>query len=499
MNKLRFPTCFLCSITVFSVLFLSGCSENNINQLALLTNFEAQKINNLIDLNNDKKSDLIFWNTSGMSKPGKFLEPCFFETITVKGKQHTAFKLGEAGDIPVTGYFDDDSVIDYGVYRGYNYGDSDWFVKSGGSNNTYSSKFGNSNDIPVPGDYDGDEKTDLAVYRLKDSTFRVIFSTNQQPYEFRIGINGDIPVPKDYDGDGRSDFATYRQRGGVWTIKTSRNGATVEKILGGPNYLPFPADYDGDGKADLLTYKFQDNTVKAYLSGLSREIPSAISLKIKNQLKNTDFFPIPSDYDGDGLSELAFWSDSMKILVCFNLNQDLKKTVYRYSGISNSIPVSNFILRKMFPAAFIKKMDHSAFKKDKQDTVPFVSDFDSDYIHDVCLWSKNTGTFLCNSSRAGIKFGLHIGEENDVPVIGNFNGDSFTDIGVYRTSSMTFYYRLLGKHSPEEIQFVRMGDEADNSFVPKISDYDGDKKDDFAVYNSYENKYIIKKSSDSSG
>ena len=496
MNKLRLLIFYLALVTVFLVLFLSGCSKNTANQFALLTNFEAQKINNLIDLNNDKKSDLIFWNTSGMSKPGKFLEQCFFEAISISGKKPPFFKLGEAGDIPFVGYFDDDSVIDYGVYRGYSQGDSDWLVKSGASNNTYSTKFGNCNDIPIPSDYDGDEKTDLAVYRVKDSAFRIIFSTNQQPYEFKLGINGDIPVPKDYDGDGRCDLATYREKNGVWTIRNSRNGKIFEKVLGGSNYLPFPSDYDGDGKADLLVYNFQNNLLKTYLSGISKGISSALSLKIKNQLKNTDFFPVPSDYDGDGLSELAYWSDSMKILACFSLGPVFKKNVYRYPQISNSLPVNNFILRKILPALFIKKVDCSVFKKDKKDRVAFVSDFDSDYVLDTCLWSKETGTFLCDSSRAGVKFALDIGEENDVPVIGNFNGDSFTDIGVYRISSMTFYYRLLGKHSPEAIQFVRMRDEADDSFIPKISDYDGDKKDDFAVYNSYENKYIIKKSSE---
>ena len=194
----------------------------------------------------------------------------------------------------------------------------------------------------------------------------------------------------------------------------------------------------------------------------------------------------------------------MKILVCFRLNQGFKKSVYHYPEISNSFPVSNFVLRKMFPAMFVKNSDHYGFEKPgffahsnkTVSKVVFVSDFDSDYTYDTCLWSKDTGTFLCNSSRAGIKFGLDIGEKNDIPIIGNFNGDSFTDIGVYRVDSMTFYYRLLGKNSPEEIQFIRMNDEADNSFTPKIGDYDGDRKDDFAVYNPDKNKYLIKNSAD---
>lgn len=489
------------------LMFIVGCSDPTVSRF-VFSNLPTLKINNLADINADKKSELIFWNTSSMSKSDKFLELCFFETINLAKNNYSKFNFGEVADIPFIGYFNEDSIIDYGSYRSYPQEASSWFIKSGTNDNRFDVRLGRAGDFPVPSDYDGDERYDIVVYHPSDSSFEGVFSGSRLPFHIQLGINGDIPVPKDYDGDGRADFVTYRQKNGVWTIKLSRNNSVNEVTLGGPSFLPIPSDYDGDGKADLCVWNSLTNSIKAILSTHRKPISEDVVEKIRKKIQNKDFFPVPSDYDGDGSSELAFWSSSLNILISFNIRDGLKQKTYHFPKVTNSIPVNNFLLRRILskqtPLLLFKNGEIVAktqsfstlFKWDKKENViPFVSDFDGDYVPDSCLWSQDSGTFLCTSSRVGWKFALPLGQNTDIPIIGDFNSDNITDIGVYRPSLHRFYYRFLGKSVPYDIQVFEISSDAGTSGIPQIADYDGDKKDDFAIYNPKKNIFIINQSS----
>lgn len=494
---------------------MCGCENSTTPSFQFLPHQSTLNINSLVDLDQDKKSELIFWNTSSMSKPSEFLEQCFFETVNLTKNSYAKLTYGEVADVPFIGYFDEDSVIDYGVYRSYAQSVSNWFIKSGASDNHLNISFGHAWDLPVPTDYDGDKRDDIAVYSSSSSSFEGIFSSNGLPFRLQLGVKGDIPVPKDYDGDGKADFATYRQRNGVWTIRTSRGNKISEVILGGPNFLPIPSDYDGDGKADLCVWNNLDNSINAILSTHKKPLEKNITEKIKNKLNDKDFFPVSSDYDGDGTSELAFWNSALKILVSFSIENELKQKTYHFPKITNSFPVSNFLLRRvlakqapilLFKDGEIVKYERTEqntensllFKLDKKENIiPFVSDFDGDYELDSCLWSIDTGTFLCTSSRVGWDFALPIGQKTDLPIIGDFNGDSITDLGMYRSQTKEFYYRFLGKFAPIDIQMIQLNSEVSENSIPQIADYDGDDKADFAIYDPKENTFVINESSTS--
>ena len=66
---------------------------------------------------------------------------------------------------------------------------------------------------------------------------------------------------------------------------------------------------------------------------------------------------------------------------------------------------------------------------------------------------------------------VQFGEPGDIPVPGDYNGDLFTDMAVYRPSTGFWYVR-----NQLAVQF---GGGAD---VPIPADYDGDGDDDVAVY-----------------
>lgn len=467
---------------------LCGCSKSP-QSYTFQASIESQKINNLFDLDGDKKSDLFFWNTSSMSKPNKFLEPCFFETFNLSSAKYKKFDFGEISDIPIVGYFDDDSILDYGVYR-YNETSSEWIIENGANKSRFNISLPESSNYPVPSDFNGDGKSDFVVYNSKAGAFRGLLSTNDVRFQQQIGSKGDIPVPKDYDGDNRADFATYNIENGEWTIQYSRTNLIGKENLGGKSFLPIPADYDGDGRADLCVWNYENNLVKPMLTTLRRPISNDIIEKIQDKIKNKDFFPIPADYDGDGISEIAFWSDSLKLLISFDIHENLKTKTYHFRSKTNSLPVSTFFLKRYY-LQFIKP--HTLASKPNE----FIGDFDGDYIDDACLYSDETGTFFCNSTRVGWKFALQIGQKSDIPVVGNFNFDSITDIGVYRPKNKSFYIRYLGKKAPIGTQVIELSKNLPNNCVPKINDYDKDGIDDLAVFNPNEKNIVVRKSSNS--
>lgn len=493
-NSISLLPCLLVSLLpCFFVLFFTGCSAPNDTQFLLFASLPSQKINNIADFSGDRRSELIFWNTSSMSKPTKFLESCFFEVQDLAKNKHTSLKLGDISDIPFVGYFDEDLLLDLGVY---NRDTNEWTIKSSTSDNRYTLRFGEMGDLPVPSDYDGDGKYDFVVYTRATSTFKGILSRSNMPFQLTLGIRGDIPVPKDYDGDGKSDFATYRQAGGIWTIKRSTDSSVSETVLGGPYYLPIPGDYDGDSKADLCVFNTINKKVELSFSQSGTKLPEADSERIKKELGGAKYFPVQLDYDADGKCEIAFWDSLRKLLIIFNIKDNLRKNVFHFAGIKNSFPVNNFLLRN-FPVSQLSSDPVLSRRSRNEKGISFVADFDGDYVDDSCLWSASTGAFLCTSSRVGWDFGLKVGEKSDKPFIGNFNNDNITDIGSYRSENMTFYYRLLGRKSPHGIQVVSLSENSGGNSVPQIGDYDGDSIDDFAVYNPDEKVFIARKSSDS--
>ena len=94
-------------------------------------------------------------------------------------------------------------------------------------------------------------------------------------------------------------------------------------------------------------------------------------------------------------------------------------------------------------------------------------------------------------------FALPLGQKTDLPVIGNFNADNISDLGVYRQNNQSFYVRYLGKLAPKDIQIVKLSEKAKQYTIPMIDDYDMDCIDDFALYNLLTKKLFVKRSSDS--
>ena len=243
---------------------------------------------------------------------------------------------------------------------------------------------------------------------------------------------------------------------------------------------PWRADFDGDAKSDISVFRPSDRNW--YLNRSSSGF-TALTWGL-----STDK-PLADDLDGDGKSDVTvFRATADGTMPDFYALLSATSTVAFVSwGSTGDIPVSedfdgdgkgDYVIYRPADGRFWVRRSSDAglfVTPPFSGGSPIVGDFDGDGLADAGTF--NNGTWHLRRSEQGYAvnhvFGLGSGGDKAVPA--DYDGDGKDDLAIYRP--FTGEWHILGSAVGEYI--VRFGISTD---VPVPADYDGDSKSDPAVY-----------------
>ena len=342
-----------------------------------------------------------------------------------------------------------------------------------------------------------ESKLKVEVKRLKDFTtpklsgdkevYEVNWTENQVFKRVRP-LDTKRTAPDDINKDGASDFLlfspgrdlpylqAYTTNGFDAAIKkpASLRGAKVTWRIGENTSVPFTGDFDGDGLIDFGTLSpkfFEERNTEE--NSISLYLSNGHSLYAEpekaHKIKKLDW-----GLGGHKLLVGDFDGDRKSDLGFFDGETGLWQLLY--SG-------GNFNEAKASQATPGYGL-HVVFGKNE---LPTVGDFNGDGLTDLAtytiskqgrmVWTlqmlKNQGKNLGQSRK--IVFGV----SGDIPIIGDFNCNGKSDISVFNPENNTWSFRY-GKENIKKVKWIPQG--ATGHLEPLTGDFDGDGCSDMAYF-----------------
>jgi hypothetical protein len=144
------------------------------------------------------------------------------------------YTFGIAGDLPLSGDWNDDGKDEIGIYRpsthmfylDYN-GNGAW----NGAVTDRQYTFGIAGDVPVTGDWDRDGYIEIGIYRPSTHMFYLDYNGNGAwngavtDRQYTFGIAGDVPVTGDWNGNVDTEIGIYRPSTHMFYLDYNGNGA----------------------------------------------------------------------------------------------------------------------------------------------------------------------------------------------------------------------------------------------------------------------------------
>jgi len=232
----------------------------------------------------------------------------------------------------------------------------------------------------------------------------------------------------------QADLA-YRESG-KWYIDFGNNQTadlTYQSGIPGISHA-FIGDYDGDGFSDLIEVDQQGTYCTWYFMINDQQGSWGTSGAGHSFGVSANDRPVTGDFNGDGKMDIAVVRD-----------QDLVNGNTLYKWYIDYAPVDGIV-----DVEGIFGLDTD---------IPVSGDFNGDGIDDIAVYrpvQNGIGEwFIVTSTGAGPSFGtpfyvsgLMFGLVADTPVTGDFNGDGYDDIAIYRKTDNKTYVNLYSEGKP---------------------------------------------------
>jgi hypothetical protein len=178
--------------------------------------------------------------------------------------------FGVTGDLPLSGDWNNDGITEIGVYRPSNY----FFYRDFNGNGVWDggavdrvSVFGTAGDLPVSGDWNDDGTTEISIFRPSTAQYYRDYNGNgawDGPATDRVsgfGIAGDLPVSGDWNGNGVAEIGVYRPSTSVYYRDYNGNGnwdgPTTDRssVFGINGDVPISGDWNTDGITEIGIFR----------------------------------------------------------------------------------------------------------------------------------------------------------------------------------------------------------------------------------------------------
>jgi hypothetical protein len=284
----------------------------------------------------------------------------------------------------------------------------------------------------------------------------------------------DTSTRLDFDGDGKTDFAVYRKGllntdQSYWLYVKSSDGTTVVSTAWGLGEdYPVPGDYDNDGISDMAVFR-----------------PSSGNTYYVNPVGGTwyaNYFGLPTSFKMNRRYQNYYGITQPSELRLENYSEDPESPYYVWVFYFQTSPEA------YFP---VVTGNYTDTPHEKQ--LPAPGDYDGDGFSDVGVFDYVNNVFhywdspdfdtVTNVSMADVRY----------PAPGDYDGDGKTDIAGYFINSGNELIWRYKKSSDGTVVDVHWGTKGDQ---PVPGYYDNDSKTDLAVFRPSDTTWYVLKSTD---
>jgi len=291
----------------------------------------------------------------------------------------------------------------------------------------------------------------------------------------------------------RDQWTSDRMQNGVWSqgvIDESGELIVRNTVFGVGGAIPVAGDFNGDGVDEIGIYYRGEWLVDLNGDGKWDEADIWIALGTQED------FPVTGDWDGDGKDDVGIFgpiwardpraieaepglpdADNRRNVVDERTAEMKEKNV---PPTEEDATNGHRMMRHRATGELRADLIDHVFKYGDQQDIPITGDWNGDGIRNIGVfhggeWRLDRGgDGRIDASDETVTFG----QPGDIPVVGDFNGDGVDDIGVYRQG--VWHLDVDGNQALEATDKVfELGGANDQ---PIVGDWNGDGIDDPGVY-----------------
>ncbi|MGI9515770.1 MAG: SdrD B-like domain-containing protein [Pirellulaceae bacterium] len=287
----------------------------------------------------------------------------------------------------------------------------------------------------------------------------------------------------------QQDWNRFDMDAGEWTFTTADEDGSIDltserSFFGMIDGIPLAGDFNGDGVDEIAVYK--DGYWMIDLNGNGQWDSDDLMARLGNE----DDRPVVGDWDGDGKEDIGIFGpiwegDDEAIEAEPGLPDPDNDPMTRPKNVPPRVVEAAEGARAMRLSSFgtsrMDVIDHVFGYGDEDDT-PVVGDWNGDSIRSIGIFRDGQWQIDLNADG---QLNYHddeftFGRAGDLPLVGDFNGDGIEEVAIYRNG--TWIIDSNGNREIDATDMVfEMGGRGD---VPVVGDWNGDGVDEPAIYQS---------------